>query len=87
LHHEDVNKLIQVLNRLVDDGNTVVVIEHHLDIIKVADWVIDLGPEGGEGGGGIVAQGTPETIAQVAESYTGRFLQRVLEEAGALSPG
>jgi excinuclease ABC subunit A len=83
LHHEDVSKLIQVLNRLVDDGNTVVVIEHHLDIIKVADWVIDLGPEGGEGGGRIVAQGTPELVAQVAESHTGRFLRRVLEEAGA----
>jgi excinuclease ABC subunit A len=83
LHHEDVNKLIQVLNRLVDDGNTVVVIEHHLDIIKVADWVIDLGPEGGEGGGRIVAEGAPELVAQVAESHTGRFLSRVLEEAGA----
>lgn len=83
LHHADVHKLIHVLNKLVDDGNTVVVIEHHLDIIKVADWVIDLGPEGGEGGGRIVAQGTPEEVAQVAESYTGRFLKRVLEQAAA----
>ncbi|MCS7055236.1 MAG: excinuclease ABC subunit UvrA [Thermoflexales bacterium] len=81
LHHADVHKLIHVLNKLVDDGNTVVVIEHHLDIIKVADWIIDLGPEGGEGGGRIVAQGTPEEVAQVAESYTGRFLRRVLEQA------
>ncbi len=81
LHHADVHKLIHVLNKLVDDGNTVVVIEHHLDIIKVADWVIDLGPEGGAGGGQVVAQGTPEEIAQVAESYTGRFLKRVLDQA------
>ncbi len=83
LHHADVHKLIHVLNKLVDDGNTVVVIEHHLDIIKVADWVIDLGPEGGEGGGRIVAQGTPEQVAQVAESYTGRFLARALEQAAS----
>ncbi|MFN4294631.1 MAG: excinuclease ABC subunit UvrA [Thermoflexales bacterium] len=83
LHHADVHKLIHVLDKLVDDGNTVVVIEHHLDIIKVADWVIDLGPEGGEGGGRIVAQGTPEQVAQVAESYTGRFLARALEQAAS----
>ncbi len=83
LHHADVHKLIHVLDKLVDDGNTVVVIEHHLDIIKVADWVIDLGPEGGEGGGRIVAQGTPEQVAQVAGSYTGRFLKRALEQATA----
>lgn len=81
LHHADVHKLIHVLNKLVDDGNTVVVIEHHLDIIKVADWIIDLGPEGGEGGGRIVAQGTPEQIAGVPWSYTGQFLKRVLDEA------
>jgi excinuclease ABC subunit A len=81
LHHADVHKLIHVLNKLVDDGNTVVVIEHHLDIIKVADWIIDLGPEGGEGGGRIVAQGTPEQIAEVPESYTGQFLRRVLDQA------
>lgn len=81
LHHADVHKLIHVLNKLVDDGNTVVVIEHHLDIIKVADWVIDLGPEGGEGGGRIVAQGTPEDIVRVPESKTGQFLKRVLDEA------
>jgi len=81
LHHADVDKLIHVLNKLVDDGNTVVVIEHHLDIIKVADWIIDLGPEGGEGGGRIVAEGTPEQIAEVPESYTGQFLRRVLDQA------
>jgi len=83
LHHADVDKLIHVLNKLVDDGNTVVVIEHHLDIIKVADWIIDLGPEGGEGGGRIVAEGTPEQIAEVPESYTGQFLKRVLDQAVA----
>ncbi len=85
LHQADVHRLIHVLNRLVDDGNTVVVIEHHLDIIKVADWVIDLGPEGGAGGGYIVAEGTPEEVAQVPHSYTGQFLRRVLERDKALA--
>lgn len=79
LHAHDVAKLIQVLDRLVDKGNTVVIIEHHPDIIKVADHVIDLGPEGGEAGGEIVAQGTPEEIAQVPESYTGRYLEGYLK--------
>ncbi|MCX6017682.1 MAG: excinuclease ABC subunit UvrA [Chloroflexi bacterium] len=79
LHAADVHKLIQVINRLVDDGNTVVVIEHHLDIIKVADWLIDLGPEGGMKGGYVVAQGTPEEIAAHANSHTGRFLRPALE--------
>jgi excinuclease ABC subunit A len=79
LHQADVHKLIEVLNRLVDDGNTVVVIEHHLDIIKVADWIIDMGPEGGEGGGRVVAQGTPEDITVCSDSYTGRFLRHMLE--------
>jgi excinuclease ABC subunit A len=78
LHAADVHKLIDVLNRLVDEGNTVVIIEHHPDIIKVADWIIDLGPEGGEAGGYIVAEGTPEQIAQVESSYTGQFLKSVL---------
>ncbi len=78
LHAADVDKLIAVLNRLVDAGNTVVIIEHQPDIIKVADWIIDLGPEGGDGGGEIVAQGAPEQIAQVAESYTGQFLRELL---------
>ena len=65
--------------RLVDAGNTVLIIEHHPDIVKIADWIIDLGPEGGEGGGEIVAEGTPEEIAQVEASYTGQFLKRLLE--------
>jgi len=78
LHAADVHRLIEVLNRLVDAGNTVVIIEHHPDIIKVADWIIDLGPEGGERGGWIVAQGTPEQVAQVEESYTGQFLRQML---------
>ena len=74
LHFEDTSRLLDVLNKLVDQGNTVVVIEHHLDVIKSADHVIDLGPEGGEGGGGIVAEGTPEEVAQVESSWTGRYL-------------
>ena len=78
LHFEDVRLLLEVLHRLVDKGNSVVVIEHNLDVIKTADWVIDLGPEGGERGGRIVAAGTPEDVAEVAESHTGRFLRRVL---------
>ncbi len=79
LHAADVHKLIDVLNKFVNDGNTVVIIEHHPDIIKVADWIIDLGPEGGEAGGYIVAEGTPEQIAQIEESYTGQFLKEILE--------
>jgi excinuclease ABC subunit A len=79
LHTADVHKLIDVLNRLVDAGNTVIIIEHQLDIIKVADWVIDLGPEGGDAGGYIVAEGTPEQIAQVESSYTGQFLKKALD--------
>ncbi len=78
LHFDDVKKLLDVLNRLADLGNTVLVIEHHLDVIKQADWIIDLGPEGGEGGGRIVAQGTPEQVAKVKKSYTGQVLARVL---------
>ena len=78
LHFADVQKLLDVLNRLVDRGNTVVTIEHNLDVIKTADWVIDLGPEGGEKGGKIVAQGTPEEIARRAGSYTGEYLRKVL---------
>jgi excinuclease ABC subunit A len=83
LHFDDVKRLLGVLNRLVDAGNTVLVVEHHLDVIKCADWVIDLGPEGGEEGGRIVAQGTPEAVAQAPGSYTGKFLAEVLpREAG-----
>jgi len=78
LHFEDVNKLLTVLNRLVDTGNTVVVIEHNLDVIKCSDWVIDMGPEGGFRGGMVVAEGTPEVVAKVKESYTGQFLGEIL---------
>ena len=78
LHAADVDKLIAVLNRLVDAGNTVVIIEHHPDIIKVADWIIDLGPEGGDAGGEVVAEGTPEQVAQIAGSHTGKVLEHVL---------
>jgi excinuclease ABC subunit A len=78
LHFEDVRRLLTVLSRLVDQGNTVLVIEHSLDVIKTADWIIDLGPEGGSGGGTVVAEGPPEQIATVAASHTGRFLARVL---------
>ena len=78
LHFADVEKLLQVLHRLVDTGNTVVVIEHNLDVIKTADWIIDLGPEGGARGGKIVAKGTPEQVAAVPASATGEYLARVL---------
>jgi excinuclease ABC subunit A len=78
LHFEDIRKLLTVLSRLVDQGNTVLVIEHNLDVIKSADWVIDLGPEGGDGGGTVVVEGTPEVVAKTRESYTGRFLAPVL---------
>ncbi|BDG01990.1 excinuclease ABC subunit UvrA [Anaeromyxobacter oryzae] len=78
LHFEDVNRLLQVLDRLVDAGNSVVVIEHNLDVIKCADWVLDLGPEGGDEGGKVIAEGTPEEVAAVKESYTGHYLARVL---------
>ena len=81
LHFADIEKLLDVLQRLVDSGNTVLVIEHNLDVIKQADWIVDLGPEGGEAGGEIVATGTPEDIADVEESYTGQFLRGVLPKA------
>ena len=74
----DIKKLIAILNRLVEAGNTVVVIEHNLDVIKSADYIIDLGPEGGSGGGRIVATGTPEQVAKVEKSYTGRYLKKML---------
>ncbi|CAB4532435.1 unannotated protein [freshwater metagenome] len=79
LHFEDVRKLLLVLNRLVDSGNTVIVIEHNLDVIKSADWVIDMGPEGGSGGGLVVAEGTPEQIAKNKASFTGTFLAQTLK--------
>jgi excinuclease ABC subunit A len=84
LHFEDVRKLMTVLSRLVDQGNTVVVIEHSLDVIKSADWIIDLGPEGGDGGGTVVVEGPPELVAKTDESYTGAFLRPILEAAGTL---
>ena len=83
LHFADIEKLLEVLQRLADAGNTVLVIEHNLDVIKQADWVIDLGPEGGEEGGELIAAGTPEEIAEVEGSYTGVFLRRVLAPAAA----
>ncbi len=78
LHFDDVKQLLEVLNRLTDLGNTVIIIEHHLDVVKQADWVIDLGPEGGDEGGRIVAQGTPEDVARVKKSFTGQALAAVL---------
>jgi excinuclease ABC subunit A len=79
LHFEDVRKLLEVLHELVEQGNTVVVIEHNLDVVKTADWVIDFGPEGGDGGGEIVATGTPEQVAANPKSWTGRYLAELLE--------
>ncbi|CAN5403031.1 hypothetical protein BH20CHL6_BH20CHL6_11150 [soil metagenome] len=78
MHFADVEKLLQVLHRLVETGNTVIVIEHNLDVIKTADWIIDLGPEGGARGGLVVAAGTPETVATAPDSATGEYLVRVL---------
>jgi excinuclease ABC subunit A len=78
LHFDDVARLLQVLGRLADTGNTVVVIEHNLDVIKAADWVIDLGPEGGAAGGDLIVSGTPEEVARTPGSHTGRYLRRVL---------
>jgi excinuclease ABC subunit A len=78
LHFADIEKLLKLLQRLVDTGSTVLVIEHNLDVIKTADWIIDMGPEGGDKGGTVVAAGTPEQVAEVGESHTGRYLQKVL---------
>lgn len=79
LHIADIHLLIDVLNKLVDAGNSVVVIEHNLDVIKTSDYIIDLGPEGGDGGGTIVATGTPEEVAKVKKSYTGQYLKKMLK--------
>jgi len=79
LHVDDISRLLEVLQRLVDGGNTVLVIEHNLDVIKTADWLIDMGPEGGEGGGTVLATGTPEDIAAVPESYTGQYLGPIMD--------
>ncbi|MGW6730917.1 excinuclease ABC subunit UvrA [Nocardia sp. NPDC055029] len=86
LHFEDIRKLLKVINGLVDKGNTVIVIEHNLDVIKTSDWVVDMGPEGGSGGGTVVATGTPEDVAQVSGSYTGQFLKEVLAAPAPVLP-
>ena len=80
LHTDDIKKLLVILNRIVDNGDTVIVIEHNLDVIKTADYIIDLGPEGGDGGGEVIAKGTPEEIIKVKESYTGQFLKPYIEK-------
>ncbi|HBQ61072.1 MAG TPA: excinuclease ABC subunit UvrA, partial [Balneolaceae bacterium] len=79
LHFQDVRMLVNVIQKLVEKGNTVMVIEHNLDLIKAADWLIDMGPEGGRGGGEIIAQGTPEEVAEVESSHTGKFLKEEFE--------
>lgn len=83
LHFADVHKLIEILQRLTDGGNTVVVIEHNLDVIKTADYLIDMGPEGGDKGGTVVAAGTPEKVAECQESYTGYYMRKILGKGGA----
>ncbi len=81
LHFADIKQLLEVLHRLRDQGNTIVVIEHNLDVIKTADWIVDLGPEGGSGGGQIIATGTPEQVAKVEGSHTARFLKPILQKS------
>jgi excinuclease ABC subunit A len=80
LHFQDIAKLLGVINGLVDKGNTVIVIEHNLDVIKTSDWIVDMGPEGGSGGGLVIAEGTPEDIADTESSYTGQFLRPVVAD-------
>ena len=87
LHSEDIRKLLTVLQKLVESGNTVVVIEHNLDVIKVADYIVDLGPEGGDGGGELIAKGTPEEICKSEISYTGQYLKKVIERTKKLMKG
>ena len=79
LHFEDISKLLIVLHRFAEQGNTVIVIEHNLDVIKTADWIIDMVPEGGDGGGQVVAEGAPEQVAKVKKSFTGQFLKKALK--------
>ena len=86
LHFHDINQLLIVLHRLRDEGNTIVVIEHNLDVIKTSDWIIDLGPEGGDKGGEIIVSGTPETVASHPDSYTGKYLKPVLEQTSHTMP-
>ena len=86
LHFADVSKLVEILQRLTDGGNTVVVIEHNLDVIKTADYLIDMGPEGGDGGGTVIAQGTPEEVAKVKHSYTGFYVAKMLRQAKEPAP-
>ena len=86
LHFQDIHKLLGVINGLVEKGNTVIVIEPNLDVIKTSDWVIDLGPEGGSGGGTVIAEGTPEQVADVSASYTGKFLCQVLQPDATRRP-
>ena len=78
LHFADVHKLVEILHRLAEGGNTVIVIEHNLDVIKTADYIIDMGPEGGDGGGTVIAQGTPEEVAKIPESYTGQYVKKYI---------
>jgi excinuclease ABC subunit A len=80
LHFEDIRRLLSVLDRLVDKGNTVLVIEHNLDVLKTVDYIVDLGPDGGSGGGFVIATGTPEEVATVEKSYTGQYLKKMLEK-------
>ena len=87
LHFEDVRKLMEVLQALVDSGNSVLVIEHNLEVIKTADWVVDMGPDGGDAGGYLVAEGTPEMVAEVKESYTGRYLKDILAKRPPVPQG
>jgi len=79
LHFDDIKRLLEVLSQLVDKGNTVLIIEHNLDVIKSVDWIIDLGPEGGDKGGEIVAAGTPREVAKVKKSYTGQYLAKIIK--------
>jgi excinuclease ABC subunit A len=80
LHFQDIKQLLSVLHHLRDQGNTIVVIEHNLDVVKTADWIVDLGPEGGSGGGNIIAEGTPEDVVKTKESYTGKYLKKTLAQ-------